>query len=118
MSAVISLFSISYGIINKRIKTMHITEIKEILEKNNTYIKETFYVKEIGMFGSFVRGEQKNRSDIDILITFKKGHKDFFNYMRLKSCMEKLFGRKVDLVIKESLKPRLKQRILNEAKYV
>jgi len=97
---------------------MYINEIKEILEKNNTYIKETFYVNEIGIFGSFIRGEQKNRSDVDILITFKKGHKDFFNYMKLKSCMEELFGRKVDLVIKKSLKPRLKQRILNEVEYV
>ena len=97
---------------------MNITEIKEILEKNNTYIKGSFYVNEIGIFGSFIRGEQKNRSDVDILITFKKGHKDFFNYMRLKSCIEKLLGREVDLVIKKSLKPRLKHRILNEVEYV
>jgi predicted nucleotidyltransferase len=99
---------------------MNIVEIKKILEKNNKYLRQTFHVMEIGIFGSFVKEEEKtdNDSDIDILITFRKGHKDFFNYMRLKYYLEDLLGREVDLVIKEAVKPRLKERISREVKYV
>lgn len=57
---------------------MDIFEIKKILEKNDRYIKTTFYVREIGIFGSFVKERQKTKSDIDILVAFEKGHKDFF----------------------------------------
>ena len=99
---------------------MNIIEIKEILEKHNNYIRQTFHVSEIGIFGSFVKGREKadNSSDVDILITFKKGYKDFFNYMRLKYYLENLLGREVDLVIKEAVKPRLKKRIFSEVEYV
>ncbi|MBU4344199.1 MAG: nucleotidyltransferase domain-containing protein [Proteobacteria bacterium] len=53
-------------------------------------IKTTFYVREIGIFGSFVKGEQKTKSDIDILVVFEQGHKDFFNYMRLNRKSERI----------------------------
>lgn len=96
---------------------MEKVEVKKILIENINYIKETFYVKEIGIFGSFVKGKQKAKSDVDILVIFEKGHKDFFNYMRLKYCLEDLLGRRVDLVIKEAVKPRLKQKIFNEVEY-
>ena len=99
---------------------MNIIDIKEILEKHNNYLRQTFHVSEIGIFGSFVKGREKadNSSDVDILITFKKGYKDFFNYMRLKYYLENLLGREVDLVIKEAVKPRLKKRIFSEVEYV
>ena len=97
---------------------MDIFEIKKILEKNDSYIKATFYVRELGIFGSFVKERQKTKSDIDILVAFEQGHKDFFNYTRLKYYMEELLGRKVDLVIKEAVKPRLRERIFNEVEYV
>jgi len=96
---------------------MEKVEVKKILIENSNYIKKTFYVKEIGIFGSFVKGKQKANSDIDLLVIFEKGHKDFFNYMRLKYCLEDLLGRRVDLVIKEAVKPRLKQKIFNEVEY-
>lgn len=97
---------------------MNIVGIKEILGKNNTYIKEAFYVNEIGIFGSFSKGEQKDRSDIDILVEFEKGHKGFFNYARLKYYLEELLGKEVDLVIKGAVKPRLRERIFSEIEYV
>ena len=98
----------------------NIVEIKKILEKNNDFLRQTFHIREIGIFGSFVKGEEKtdNDSDVDILITFNKGHKDFFNYMRLKYYLEDILGREVDLVIKEAVKPRLKERIFREVEYV
>ncbi|MCL0033455.1 nucleotidyltransferase family protein [Thermodesulfovibrionales bacterium] len=103
---------------SRRKETTSIVEIREMLERNNTHIKEAFHVREIGIFGSFISGKQKAKSDVDILVAFKKGHKDFFNYMRLKYCIEDILGRKVDLVMKEALKPRIRQKILNEVEYV
>ena len=80
-------------------------------------MQKKFHIKSIGVFGSYAKNMQTKKSDIDILVEFEKGHKDFFNYMRLKLYLEKLFGRKVDLVIKEAIKPQLKERILNEVVY-
>ena len=97
---------------------MQTEEIKSRLAEQRTEIRKTFYVKKIGVFGSFVRDKQTRRSDVDILVEFKKGHKDFFNYMRLKYYLEASLGRRVDLVIKEAVKPRLKERIFKEVVYV
>ncbi|HNR65298.1 MAG TPA: nucleotidyltransferase domain-containing protein [Atribacterota bacterium] len=94
--------------------------MKRIISKHYPYMKENFKIKEIGIFGSFVKNKADidDISDIDILISFKKGHKDFFNYMRLKYYLEVILGRKVDLVIKDAIKPRLREKILQEVKYV
>jgi hypothetical protein len=97
---------------------MNMPEIRQTLEKHSEYIKETFGVKEFGVFGSFVKGEQKQDSDVDILVTFERGHKDFFNYMRLQHYLEELIGNKVDLVIKEAVKARLRDKIFREVVYV
>ncbi len=97
---------------------MDIVEIKKKLEKNLTSIEELFYVSEIGIFGSFVKGSQRNGSDIDILVTFVKGHKDFFNYMRLQYYLEDLLKEKIDLVIKDAVKSRLKGKIFSGVEYV
>jgi predicted nucleotidyltransferase len=92
--------------------------IKRKLEEEKNYIEKCFYVKKIGIFGSFVRSEQTPSSDIDVLVEFEKGHKDFFNYMKLKYYLENLLERKVDLVIKKAIKPKLKERILTEVEYI
>ena len=92
--------------------------MKNALEMINRYdLKEKYGVKRIGFFGSFVRSEQKETSDIDILVEFEKGAKTFDNYMNLKFFLEEVFGRKVDLVIIDALKPDIKDRILKEVKY-
>jgi predicted nucleotidyltransferase len=97
---------------------MHIEEVKSKLAEQKMDMRKTFHVKKIGIFGSFVQNKQTRRSDVDILVEFEKGHKDFFNYIRLKYHLEASLGRKVDLVIKEAVKPRLKDRIFNEVVYV
>ena len=97
---------------------MHIEEIKTRLAEQRPAIIKTFHVKRIGVFGSFARNKQTRRSDVDILVEFRKGHKDFFNYMRLKHYLEASLGRRVDLVMKEAVKPRLKERVFNEVIYV
>jgi len=69
-------------------------------------IKACFGVKRIGLFGSFARGEQKESSDIDVLVEFEKP--TFRNFMDLSFYLEDLFGRKVDLVTVKGLHPRIR----------
>ena len=95
-----------------------IEEVKRLLEEYKEFLNDKFGIKEIGIFGSYVRNEQKERSDIDILVEFKNGYKTFDNYMDLKDFLENLLGIDVDLVVKTALKPRLKEVILQEVVYV
>ncbi len=94
------------------------TEILEKLRKKANYLEKSYGVTQIGLFGSFVRNEKKADSDIDLLVSLQKGHKDFFNYMRLKQYLEDLLGREVDLVTKPAIKDRLKDKILQQVEYV
>ena len=88
------------------------------IEKNKNYLISNFHIHKIGLFGSIVNNRHTKESDIDILVQFNKGHKGFFNYMKLKYYLEELFKNEVDLVMIDSLKRRLKDKILSEAKYV
>jgi predicted nucleotidyltransferase len=97
---------------------MNLDQIKKLLQTNKAFIEEHFHVKEIGIFGSYIQKREKPGSDIDILVSFEKSHKDFFNYIRLKYFLEELFKLEVDLVMKDAVKPGLKQRILSEVEYV
>lgn len=75
-------------------------------------------VRRIGIFGSFVRGEEREDSDIDVLIEFEEGRRSFDTYMDLKFFLEDLFGRHVDLVDQDTLKPGLAPYILRSVRYV
>ena len=90
----------------------------ETFRKHLPKIKEKFKVKEIGIFGSQIKGKDKKESDIDILVEFQEGYKTFDNYMELKFFLEDLFKCKVDLVLKSALKERIKPYILSEVIYV
>lgn len=100
---------------------MNIATIKEIEDKiksNLPVIKNQFKVIEIGIFGSVLRNEQTEKSDIDILVEIEKGHKDLFNFLSLKEYLENLLNVEVDLVMKNGIKSRLKDIILKEVVYV
>lgn len=88
-------------------------EIKEILTRHKKEFKEKYKVKEIGIFGSYIRGEQKEKSDLDILVEFEEAI-GFFKFLELEEYLEKLLGTKVDLVSKKALKPRIGEYILKE----
>lgn len=94
------------------------SEIEKHLVVNKEYIMKTYKVLQLGIFGSYVRNEENNNSDIDILVKFKSGHKGFFNYMRLKIYLEEIFQNKVDLVMRDAIKSGLKERIFREVQYV
>ncbi|OKH14681.1 nucleotidyltransferase family protein [[Limnothrix rosea] IAM M-220] len=74
-------------------------------------------VKHLALFGSVARDEADTESDLDFLVEFE-AELTFDLYMDLKFFLENLFQRKVDLVIKEDLKPQLKDSILQQAIYV
>jgi len=76
-----------------------------------------FGVQKIGLFGSYARSSQTHGSDIDIMVEFTPGMKSFDNYMGLKIFLEELFGAKVDLVISDAVKKRLRQYIFEGLQY-
>lgn len=96
----------------------NLEEIKNIVKKHDEKVRKEFGVKEIGIFGSYIRSQQTETSDIDILVEFKEGYKTFDNYMNLKFYLEELLNLKIDLLIKSTLKPRLKPYILKEVIYI
>lgn len=98
-------------------KMKNLKEIKNILAKNRVVLESKYKVKEIGVFGSYVTGKQKKKSDIDILVEFKEAP-DFFEFLELEEYLEDLLGTKVDLVSKKALKPYIGKRILDEAVYI
>ena len=77
-------------------------------------LKRRFGISRIGVFGSQITGNASPGSDIDILVTFEEGKETFDNYMDLKFFLEDKFGNRVDLVIEDSIKSRLKDRIIKE----
>lgn len=101
-----------------RRKVLTRQEIEENIKDNLPEIKSRFKVKSIGVFGSVARNSHTPASDVDVLVEFAKGHKDFFNYARLKEFLEESLGANVDLVIKEAVKPALKDSIFKEVRYV
>jgi len=92
-------------------------EIKEILKEHKEEVSRKYKVSEIGIFGSFVRGDQKKRSDIDVLVDFYE-IPDLFKFIELEDYLRKLLRKKVDLVDKRGIRQELKDRILKEVVYL
>ncbi len=93
-------------------------EIKEIIKNQKEVLERNFGVKTLGIFGSYVRQENKKESDLDVLIELKEDYKTFDNYMDIKFYLEEILNIKVDLITFEALKPRLKPYIMEEVVYV
>lgn len=91
-------------------------ELKELKSKITPVLKR-YDVKRAAIFGSFVRGEQKEDSDIDFLVEFE-GKKSLLDLVGLKIELEEVLGRKVDVLTYNSLHPLLKDRILQEQKVI
>jgi len=89
-------------------------EILAGISRNQAHLSK-LGVKRLGVFGSFVRGEAGPDSDIDFVVELEK--KTFDIYMDVKFFLEDLFDRKVDLVLTDTIKPRLRPYIENEVVY-
>jgi len=94
------------------VELMQKEHILDILKRHRSEFRERFGVERLGLFGSYARNEAKSGSDIDILVEFDEP--SFDRYMDLKAELAALFGIEVDLVLADSLKPRLKPHILQE----
>lgn len=87
-------------------------QIEQVLREHKE-LAEKYKVKEIGIFGSYVPGEEKKTSDVDILVEFEE-IPDLFKFIELERYLENLLGIKVDLVRKKALREELKDIILTE----
>ncbi len=107
----------------KHKKELREKEIMRLLREHSDILRKC-RVKRIGLFGSYVRGEQKRASDIDFLVEFNlanfdKNYKGYFdNYMKLSSSLEGIFGKKIDLLTIEMISPYIKPYALKEVEYL
>ena len=98
---------------------MSLSEIKTMLSEHKIKLNEKFKVKEIGVFGSYIKGVENRGSDIDILIEFEKdSHISLIEFISLQNYLNDLLNVKVDLVEKKCLKKHIGERILQEVAYV
>lgn len=89
-------------------------KILEVLRQQIPMLAERYSVEKLEIFGSYVRSEQKKNSDLDVLVTFKEDP-SLLTYIAIENYLSDLLGIKVDLVMKDSLKPKIGQQILREA---
>jgi len=92
-----------------------LAQIKQTLQTQKPYLYQEYGVTEIGIFGSYVRGEQKTDSDVDILVSLSDPPRiSLLGLVGLENYLSDLLGLKVDIALKGSLKKRIGRRILQE----
>jgi len=92
---------------------IYIRKLREMLPE----LEEKYHISYLGIFGSYVRGEQKPGSDLDVLVEFSKTP-TIFKFVNLENCLSDALGVKVDLVMKDALKPTIGKHILEEVEAV
>jgi len=92
-------------------------EIRDILSRHRDELREKYKITEIGIFGSYMRGEQRKRSDIDILVEIGEPV-SLLRFVGIENYLSDLLKTKVDLIPKESIRPELKERILKEVVFL
>jgi len=96
-----------------------IEEIRAILKEHKAEVIRKYRVTEIGIFGSFVRGEQKRRSDVDILVEFDpRNIPGLLMLSEMERYLQRLLKKKVDVVIRSGIRPELKKGIMKEVVYI
>src|SRR5256885_17181388 len=100
--------------VSKRVQTKR--DVLNALTEHSPQLK-LLGVRKVGLFGSFVRGEQTAESDVDILVQFEPGKKSFDNFMGLSALLEDVLQRRVEIVTTEALSPYIGPHILREVEY-
>lgn len=109
------IYLVNFGLINM----ISINEIKKVISSQKQYLNEKFGVKEIGVFGSYLRNQNRADSDVDILIELERPPRiSLIGLVELQEYLTELLGIKVDLAIKRNLRKRIGKRILNEVEYL
>jgi Predicted nucleotidyltransferases len=88
-------------------------QYRDILRRELPKLRTRFHVRYLGLFGSYVRGNPRRGSDLDVLVEFAE-EPSLFRFIELEDHLSSLLSVKVDLVMKETLKPRIGERILSE----
>ena len=91
-------------------------QIKKVIKKHKEYVKKKFFVKKIGVFGSYTKFKEDTESDVDILVEFDGPIG--WDFVELKDFLESILNKKVDLVSIKALKSQIKDNILNEVIYI
>jgi len=92
-----------------------ISEIKKILNQKKGYFLKKYGLKIIGIFGSYIRNEQTENSDLDILVALdEQSGIDLLKFIEIENELSDLIGIRVDLVLKKNLKPLIGKRIMKE----
>ncbi|MDQ1328874.1 MAG: uncharacterized protein QG641_2160 [Candidatus Poribacteria bacterium] len=94
-----------------------LSEISDILKQHKKEFEDKYKVKEIGIFGSYSKGQQKKTSDLVIVVDFDEVP-DLFTFLEFESYVEKLIKVRTDMVRKNVLRPELKDKILDEVVYL
>jgi len=92
-------------------------KIKQVLQQNKSVLKKQFKIKALGIFGSYVRGQHKKNSDVDILVEFSQTP-GLFDYIKVENRLSDILKKPVDLVMKGALKPTIGKNIMREVIYV
>ena len=92
-------------------------EIVKIIKRSKPELASRYGVSQLGLFGSYVRQQENESSDIDILVSFSRDV-DLFDFVDLRELLEKKLNAKEDLVMVSALKPAIGKRILEEVEYV
>jgi uncharacterized protein len=100
---------------HRNMKTLN--EIKQVLSVQKKSLCEKYQITELGVFGSYARGEQTEASDVDILVDYEAAP-TFVMLVELRDYLSEIFDLKVDVVTKNGLKPRIRDRVLAEAIYI
>lgn len=90
-----------------------LADIKRILRQRLPELRERYQVDTLGLFGSYVRREQRPDSDLDVLVTFRETP-GLLKFIALENELSDLLGMKVDLVVEDALKPRIGERVQHE----
>lgn len=98
-------------------QSSNISQLLLKLKTNLPKLSNEYSIKSLGVFGSYVHGEQKKRSDLDLLIEFNKTP-SLFTFVALQDELTKIAGIKVDLVMKKTLKPAIGKHILSQVTYI
>ena len=93
---------------------MNRDEVISRLRQQKRQLSERFHLRSLAVFGSYVHGDQRPESDLDVLVEFEEVP-GLFEFVRLKTALTQLLGVEVDLVMKDALRPRLRQQVLREA---
>ena len=91
--------------------------VLELIRSNQDKIR-SYGVRKLGLFGSFVRGEQKPESDIDLLVEFQQDKKSFDNFIQLAFFLEEILESRVELITIDALSPYIGPHIIKEVEYV